>query len=294
MKKILYITLAFLLLSCFKNSLIITPEEGKYNVEVVYLDETESVIEFLNSSQIGLLTSETITPAGLIVLSHYQFIDDFDSVHDTTLAYAVFRDINSPPINIGRWLERKGLDIGDIYLENLKLEKSIRKMRSPIQHQARADTNYGIEYKLKTTNFEFKHSKKHKFRIVNKFGTEQSFELNTPDKKDFETSPKYNNKKLILKFKSRLDSLNILISVPLRTDDKFSAKPLMILKFKNLSDSKVEIDSSIINLIPNEYRQNYLLFTIVQTYKSNLNIAGYQGNVKTFISSTLYFKINLR
>ena len=47
------------------------------------------------------------------------------------------------------------------------------------------------EYKLKTTNFEFKHSAKHKFKIVNKSGLDYSFDLVTPDKKDLENLPEY-------------------------------------------------------------------------------------------------------
>ncbi|CUS99924.1 hypothetical protein JGI3_01674 [Candidatus Kryptobacter tengchongensis] len=295
MKKIIYIILALGLLGCSKNPLIITPEEEeKFNLEVIYLDETEPVIEFLNSAQTGLLTSEMMGPGGLVVLSYYQFVDDFGNRYDTTLAYALFRDMSSPPINMGRWRERKGLDLGDVYLENIKLEKSTREMRTPQQHHARMDTSYGVEYKLKITNFDFKHSKNHKFKIINKTGLEQNFELNTPDKKEFESLPEYDGKNLKLKFKSKTDSLNIIVNIPLSTQDKFVTKPVMMLKFKNLSDSKIKIDSTIINLIPSEYRRNYLIFSIVQERKSDINILGYPGNVKGFVSSTLYFKVNLR
>ncbi|MFN3134976.1 MAG: hypothetical protein ACK44H_05320, partial [Candidatus Kryptonium sp.] len=93
MKKVFYIIIIFALIGCGKNSLIIPPEEDeKFNVEVDYLDETESVVEFLNSAQTGLLTSEMMKPMGLVVLSHSQFISESGDRYDTTFAYALFRD----------------------------------------------------------------------------------------------------------------------------------------------------------------------------------------------------------
>lgn len=295
MRKFLYIVFTLLFINgCGKNSLIITPDEEEQKVEVNYLNETESVIDFLNCAQTGILTSEMMNPPGLIVLSYSKFIDESGNTYDTTLAYAVFRDLSSPPINIGRWREGKGLDIGEVYLENIKLEKSTRKLKIPSPPHGRMDTALGFEYKLKIQNFDFKHSSSHKFQIVDKSGNKQILELNTPDKKEIETLSKYDKKRLKIKFKTKTDSLNIIISTPV--EETF--KPIMILKMKNLSDSEVKIDSTVINLIPAEYRQNYLLFSIVDKQQKeiflNINIAGYPRAVLGFASSTIYFKVDPR
>ncbi|MCX7762070.1 MAG: hypothetical protein N2252_04425 [Candidatus Kryptonium sp.] len=290
-----YIVSLIVLFGCGKDSIIITPpEEENFKVEVVYLDETESIVEFLNPAQTGLLTSETMRPPSLIMLSYSQFIDDLGNKYDTTFAYALFRDMNSPPINMGRWRERRGLDIGDIYVENTKLEKSIRKIRTPSHYHGWMDTSYGIEYKLKMVNFNFKHSAKHRFKIIDKSGSERVFELETPDKKELEGLPEHAGKGLKLKLKSRADSLDIIVSVPLYQENESIIKPIMILKFKNLFTQKIKIDSSIVNLIPNEYRQSYLIFSIVQGRKRNINIPGFPENIMSFTSSTLYFKVKFR
>lgn len=291
MRRLIYIVSALLIINgCGKNSLIITPDEEEQNVEVNYLNETESVIDFLNCAQTGILTSEMINPPGLIVLSYSKFIDESGNTYDTTFAYAVFRDLNSPPFDIGRWRERKGLDIGEVYLENIKLEKSTRKLKTPSSPHGRMDTIYGFEYKLKIQNFNFKHSSSHKFQIVDKSGNKQTLELNTPDKKEIEKLSKDDKKKLKIKLKSKTDSLNIIISAPVEG----TFKPIMMLKMKDLSDSEVKIDSTVINLIPAEYRQNYLLFSIVDEQKKILNVAGYPRTVLGFVSSTIYFKVDPR
>ncbi|MEN3038457.1 MAG: hypothetical protein ABDI07_04770 [Candidatus Kryptonium sp.] len=298
MKKFLFphiFSLIVLLGGCGKDSIIITPpEEENFKIEVIYLDETESVVEFLNPAKTGLLTSETMHPPSLIMLSYSQFIDNFGNKYDTTFTYALFRDMNSPPINMGRWRERRGLDIGDIYVENTKLEKSIRKIRIPPYYHGQMDTSYGIEYKLKIANFNFKHSAKHRFKIVDKSGSEKTFELETPDRKELEGLPEYTGKDLKFKLKSRADSLNIIVSAPSYQENESNLKPIMILKLKNLSTQKIKIDSSIINLIPNEYRQNYLIFSIVQERKRNINIPGFPENITSFTSSILYFKVKFR
>ncbi len=294
MRKVFYIIIALALIGCGKNSLIITPEEDeKLNVEVIYLDETEPVVEFLNSAQTGLLTSEMMNSMGLIVLSYSQFVSELGNKYDTTLAYALFRDAQSPPIIMGRWRERKGLDIGDLYLENIKLEKSQRKIKIPSQHP-RVDPSYGVEYKFKATNFEFKHSAKHKFKIITKSGSEFFFELDTPDKKEIDDLPKYDGENLKFKFKLKTDTLTIVINVPLPGEDEFTMKPVIMLKFKNLNSPKVQIGSEILRLIPDEYKQNYLIFSIVQKYQKSVNVPGYSENAVAFVSSTLYFKVKLR
>ncbi len=291
MKKFLYIAFTLLILNgCGKNSLIITPDEEEQKIEVNYLNETESNIDFLNCAQTGLLTSEMMNPPGLIVLSYSKFIDESGSTYDTIFAYAVFRDLNSPPIDIGRWRERKGLDIGEVYLENIKLEKSTRKFKIPSHPHGRMDTTYGFEYKLKLQNFDFKHSSSHKFQIVDKSENKQTLEFNTPSKKEIETLSKDDKKKLKIKLKTKTDSLKIIISAPVEE----TSKPIMMLKIKNLSGSEFKIDSTIINLIPAEYRQNYLLFSILDEQRKIVNVLGYPRMVLGFISSTIYFKVDLR
>ncbi len=295
MKKLLHIILALTIIfnGCGKNSLIVTPaDEEKQQMEIVYLDETESIIDFLTPAQTGILNSEMMSSPGLIVLSYSQFVDERGSSSDTTFAYALFRDINSPPINMGRWQERRGLDIGDIYLENIKFEKDVRRMRNPMGHHGRADTSYGIEYKLKIGNFDFKHSSKHKFKITDKSGTERNFELDTPGKID--GIPEYDSKDLKIKLKTKADSLNILINAPIESNGEIIFKPVMLLKIKNPSTSKIKIDSNTLNLVPADYRKNYLVLSIVQSKKSLIDIPGYQFKVSGFVSSTLYFKFNLR
>lgn len=296
MKKVFYIIIIFTLIGCGKNSLIIPPDEDQQsNVEVNYLDETESVVEFLNSAQIGILTSEMMNPMGLIVLSHSQFISESGNRYDTTFAYALFRDAQSPPIMMGRWRERRGLDIGDIYLENIKLEKSFRKMKIPSQgYHGRMDSSYGMEYKLKTANFEFKHSAKHRFKIVTKSGSEHYFDIDTPDERDIDDPPKYDGESLKFKLKLKADSLNVVINIPLPDEAGFAMKPIMILKFKNLKTQKIQIGPNILKLIPDEYKQNYLMFSIVQKTQKSITIPDYQENVTAFASSTLYFKVKLR
>ncbi len=292
MKKIFNIAFALILISgCGKNSIIVPPEITQ-ETEIVYLsNETESVIEFLNPAQTGLMTSEMMDTQGFVMLSYSQFVDETGNYYDTTIAYAVFRDLNSSPINIGHWRERKGLDMGDIYLEDIKLEKSTRRMRMP-QHHHQMDTAYGFEYKLKTVNFDFKHSSKHKFKIVDKIGNERIFEIETPSKKELDALPEYDGKNLEIKLKTKSDSVNIIINAPA---DGETFKPIMMLKIKNLPDSKIKIDSTTINLIPAEYRQNYLVFSIVEKRRKKIvDIPEYPGNVLGFASSTLYFKVKLR
>jgi hypothetical protein len=68
----------------------------------------------------------------------------------------------------------------------------------------------------------------------------------------------------------------------------------MMLKIKTTSASKIELDSSVLSLIPSELRQRELIFSIVQVKRENIRISGYFGNVLTFVSSTLYFRVNLR
>jgi hypothetical protein len=294
MKKVFYITLVSLMLGCGKNSLIINPtNEETQKTEVLYLDESEPVIEFLNPFQTGMMNSEMMSNPGLLVLSYSQFIND-GRTYDTTLAYALFRDMNSPPINIGRWQERKGMDIGEIYIENLKLEKSTRKIRMHFgPPHGRMDTSYGFEYVMKTQNFDFKHSSKHKVKIINKSGDEQVFEISTPGKVTIDGSPEYDGKKLKIKFKTKVDSLNLILNA-VSTYDTSTFKPVMMLKIKTTSASKIELDSSVLSLIPSELRQRELIFSIVQVNRENIRISGYFGNVLTFVSSTLYFRVNLR
>jgi hypothetical protein len=294
MKKVFYITLVSLMLGCGKNSLIINPtNEETQKTEVLYLDESEPVIEFLNPFQTGMMNSEMMSNPGLLVLSYSQFIND-GRTYDTTLAYALFRDMNSPPINIGRWQERKGMDIGEIYIENLKLEKSTRKIRMHFgPPHGRMDTSYGFEYVMKTQNFDFKHSSKHKVKIINKSGNEQVFEISTPGKVTIDGSPEYDGKKLKIKFKTKVDSLNLILNA-VSTYDTSTFKPVMMLKIKTTSASKIELDSSVLSLIPSELRQRELIFSIVQVKRENIRISGYFGNVLTFVSSTLYFRVNLR
>jgi hypothetical protein len=294
MKKVFYITLVSLMLGCGKNSLIINPtNEETQKTEVLYLDESEPVIEFLNPFQTGMMNSEIMSNPGLLVLSYSQFIND-GRTYDTTLAYALFRDMNSPPINIGQWQERKGMDIGEIYIENLKLEKSTRKIRMHFgPPHGRMDTSYGFEYVMKTQNFDFKHSSKHKVKIINKSGNEQVFEISTPGKVTIDGSPEYDGKKLKIKFKTKVDSLNLILNA-VSTYDTSTFKPVMMLKIKTTSASKIELDSSVLSLIPSELRQRELIFSIVQVKRENIRISGYFGNVLTFVSSTLYFRVNLR
>jgi hypothetical protein len=294
MKKVFYITLVSLMLGCGKNSLIINPtNEETQKTEVLYLDESEPVIEFLNPFQTGMMNSEMMSNPGLLVLSYSQFIND-GRTYNTTLAYALFRDMNSPPINIGRWQERKGMDIGEIYIENLKLEKSTRKIRMHFgPPHGRMDTSYGFEYVMKTQNFDFKHSSKHKVKIINKSGDEQVFEISTPGKVTIDGSPEYDGKKLKIKFKTKVDSLNLILNA-VSTYDTSTFKPVMMLKIKTTSASKIELDSSVLSLIPSELRQRELIFSIVQVKRENIRISGYFGNVLTFVSSTLYFRVNLR
>jgi hypothetical protein len=294
MKKVFYITLVSLMLGCGKNSLIINPtNEETQKTEVLYLDESEPVIEFLNPFQTGMMNSEMMSNPGLLVLSYSQFLND-GRTYDTTLAYALFRDMNSPPINIGRWQERKGMDIGEIYIENLKLEKSTRKIRMHFgPPHGRMDTSYGFEYVMKTQNFDFKHSSKHKVKIINKSGDEQVFEISTPGKVTIDGSPEYDGKKLKIKFKTKVDSLNLILNA-VSTYDTSTFKPVMMLKIKTTSASKIELDSSVLSLIPSELRQRELIFSIVQVKRENIRISGYFGNVLTFVSSTLYFRVNLR
>jgi hypothetical protein len=294
MKKVFYITLVSLMLGCGKNSLIINPtNEETQKTEVLYLDESEPVIEFLNPFQTGMMNSEMMSNPGLLVLSYSQFIND-GRTYDTTLAYALFRDMNSPPINIGRWQERKGMDIGEIYIENLKLEKSTRKIRMHFgPPHGRMDTSYGFEYVMKTQNFDFKHSSKYKVKIINKSGDEQVFEISTPGKVTIDGSPEYDGKKLKIKFKTKVDSLNLILNA-VSTYDTSTFKPVMMLKIKTTSASKIELDSSVLSLIPSELRQRELIFSIVQVKRENIRISGYFGNVLTFVSSTLYFRVNLR
>jgi hypothetical protein len=294
MKKVFYITIVSLMLGCGKNSLIINPtNEETQKTEVLYLDESEPVIEFLNPFQTGMMNSEMMSNPGLLMLSYSQFIND-GRTYDTTLAYALFRDMNSPPINIGRWQERKGMDIGEIYIENLKLEKSTRKIRMHFgPPHGRMDTSYGFEYVMKTQNFDFKHSSKHKVKIINKSGDEQVFEISTPGKVTIDESPEYDGKKLKIKFKTKVDSLNLILNA-VSTYDTSTFKPVMMLKIKTTSASKIELDSSVLSLIPSELRQRELIFSIVQVKRENIRISGYFGNVLTFVSSTLYFRVNLR
>jgi hypothetical protein len=294
MKKVFYITLVSLMLGCGKNSLIINPtNEETQKTEVLYLDESEPVIEFLNPFQTGMMNSEMMSNPGLLVLSYSQFIND-GRTYDTTLAYALFRDMNSPPINIGRWQERRGIDIGEIYIENLKLEKSTRKIRMHFgPPHGRMDTSYGFEYVMKTQNFDFKHSSKHKVKIINKSGDEQVFEISTPGKVTIDGSPEYDGKKLKIKFKTKVDSLNLILNAVSKYDTS-TFKPVMMLKIKTTSASKIELDSSVLSLIPSELRQRELIFSIVQVKRENIKISGYFGNVLTFVSSTLYFRVNLR
>jgi hypothetical protein len=294
MKKVFYITFVSLMLGCGKNSLIINPtNEETQKTEVLYLDESEPVIEFLNPFQTGMMNSEMMSNPGLLVLSYSQFLND-GRTYDTTLAYALFRDMNSPPINIGRWQERKGMDIGEIYIENLKLEKSTRKIRMHFgPPHGRMDTSYGFEYVMKTQNFDFKHSSKHKVKIINKSGDEQVFEISTPGKVTIDGSPEYDGKKLKIKFKTKVDSLNLILNA-VSTYDTSTFKPVMMLKIKTTSASKIELDSSVLSLIPSELRQRELIFSIVQVKRENIRISGYFGNVLTFVSSTLYFRVNLR
>ena len=294
MKKVFYITLVSLMLGCGKNSLIINPtNEETQKTEVLYLDESEPVIEFLNPFQTGMMNSEIMSNPGLLVLSYSQFIND-GRTYDTTLAYALFRDMNSPPINIGRWQERKGMDIGEIYIENLKLEKSTRKIRMHFgPPHGRMDTSYGFEYVMKTQNFDFKHSSKHKVKIINKSGDEQVFEISTPGKVTIDGSPEYDGKRLKIKFKTKVDSLNLILNA-VSTYDTSTFKPVMMLKIKTTSAAKIELDSSVLSLIPSELRQRELIFSIVQVKRENIRISGYFGNVLTFVSSTLYFRVNLR
>jgi hypothetical protein len=294
MKKVFYITLVSLMLGCGKNSLIINPtNEETQKTEVLYLDESEPVIEFLNPFQTGMMNSEMMSNPGLLVLSYSQFIND-GRTYDTTLAYALFRDMNSPPINIGQWQERRGIDIGEIYIENLKLEKSTRKIRMHFgPPHGRMDTSYGFEYVMKTQNFDFKHSSKHKVKIINKSGDEQVFEISTPGKVTIDGSPEYDGKKLKIKFKTKVDSLNLILNA-VSTYDTSTFKPVMMLKIKTTSASKIELDSSVLSLIPSELRQRELIFSIVQVKRENIRISGYFGNVLTFVSSTLYFRVNLR
>ncbi len=294
MKKVFYITLVSLMLGCGKNSLIINPtNEETQKTEVLYLDESEPVIEFLNPFQTAMMNSEMISNPGLLVLSYSQFLND-GRTYDTTLAYALLRDMNSPPINIGRWQERKGMDIGEIYIENLKLEKSTRKIRMHFgPPHGRMDTSYGFEYVMKTQNFDFKHSSKHKVKIINKSGDEQVFEISTLGKVTIDGSPEYDGKKLKIKFKTKVDSLNLILNA-VSTYDTSTFKPVMMLKIKTTSASKIELDSSVLSLIPSELRQRELIFSIVQVKRENIRISGYFGNVLTFVSSTLYFRVNLR
>jgi hypothetical protein len=294
MKKVFYITLVSLMLGCGKNSLIINPtNEETQKTEVLYLDESEPVIEFLNPFQTGMMNSEMMSNPGLLVLSYSQFLND-GRTYDTTLAYALFRYMNSPPINIGRWQERKGMDIGEIYIENLKLEKSTRKIRMHFgPPHGRMDTSYGFEYVMKTQNFDFKHSSKHKVKIIYKSGDEQVFEISTPGKVTIDGSPEYDGKKLKIKFKTKVDSLNLILNA-VSTYDTSTFKPVMMLKIKTTSASKIELDSSVLSLIPSELRQRELIFSIVQVKRENIRISGYFGNVLTFVSSTLYFRVNLR
>jgi hypothetical protein len=294
MKKVFYITLVSLMLGCGKNSLIINPtNEETQKTEVLYLDESEPVIEFLNPFQTGMMNSEMMSNPGLLVLSYSQFIND-GRTYDTTLAYALFRDMNSPPINIGQWQERRGIDIGKIYIENLKLEKSTRKIRMHFgPPHGRMDTSYGFEDVMKTQNFDFKHSSKHKVKIINKSGDEQVFEISTPGKVTIDGSPEYDGKKLKIKFKTKVDSLNLILNAVSKYDTS-TFKPVMMLKIKTTSASKIELDSSVLSLIPSELRQRELIFSIVQVKRENIRISGYFGNVLTFVSSTLYFRVNLR
>jgi len=294
MKKVFYITFVSLMLGCGKNSLIINPtNEETQKTEVLYLDESEPVIEFLNPFQTGMMNSEMMSNPGLLVLSYSQFLND-GRTYDTTLAYALFRDMNSPPINIGQWQERRGIDIGEIYIENLKLEKSTRKIRMHFgPPHGRMDTSYGFEYVMKTQNFDFKHSSKHKVKIINKSGDEQVFEISTPGKVTIDGSPEYDGKKLKIKFKTKVDSLNLILNAVSKYDTS-TFKPVMMLKIKTTSASKIELDSSVLSLIPSELRQRELIFSIVQVKRENIRISGYFGNVLTFVSSTLYFRVNLR
>ncbi len=280
---------------CGKNSLIINPsDEETQETEVLYLDESEPVVEFLNPFQTGMMNSEMMSTPGLLLLSYSQFVNEIGKTFDTTLAYALFRDMSSPPINIGHWQERKGIDIGEIYIENFKLEKSTRKIRMHFgPPHGRMDTSYGFEYVMKTQNFDFKHSSKHKVRVINKSGDEQVFEISTPVKVTIDGSPEYDGKKLKIRFKTKVDSINLILNA-VSTYDPSTFKPVMMLKIKAPSATKIEIDSSVLSLIPMELRQRELIFSIVQAKKENIRISGYFGNVLTFVSSTLYFKVNLR
>jgi hypothetical protein len=186
------------------------------------------------------------------------------------------------------------MDIGEIYIENLKLEKSTRKIRMHFgPPHGRMDTSYGFEYVMKTQNFDFKHSSKHKVKIINKSGNEQVFEISTPGKVTIDGSPEYDGKKLKIKFKTKVDSLNLILNA-VSTYDTSTFKPVMMLKIKTTSASKIELDSSVLSLIPSELRQRELIFSIVQVKRENIRISGYFGNVLTFVSSTLYFRVNLR
>lgn len=295
MKKVFYIALVSLIFGCGKNSLIINPiDEETQKTEVLYLDESEPVIEFLNPFQTGMMNSEMMSTPGLFVLSYSQFINEIGETFDTTLAYALFRDMSSPPINIGRWQERKGIDIGEIYIENFKLEKSTRKIRMHFgPPHGRMDTSYGFEYVMKTQNFNFKHSSKHRIKVIDKAGREQLFEISTPAKLTIDGSPEYDGKKLKIKFKTKVDSINLILSA-ISTYNSSTFKPVMMLKIKAPSTSKIELDSSVLSLIPAELRQKELIFSIVQAKKENIRISGYFGDLLTFVSSTLYFRVNLR
>lgn len=109
-----------------------------------------------------------------------------------------------------------------------------------------------------------------------------------------ENLPEYDGENLKFKLKLKADSLDIVVNTPLPDEGEFAMKPIMMLKFKNLNTQKIQIGPNILKLIPDEYKQNYLIFSIVQKYQRSISIPDYQGNVTGFVSSTLYFKVKLR
>jgi hypothetical protein len=236
-----------------------------------------------------------------MILSYYRYVDESRNIRDTTIAYAVFRDKRFPisVVWAGKYREFRGIDVGDVYVDDFKLVKARRRLRRlvmmPIHPPIPPDTaSYGVEYRMKSDDFKFKHRSTHTWMIKWKGGGQVSLKVETPEKPDIGFL-RYNRDKNVIEFgiRSKLDSIFILLNASVERDKMLMMKPVLLIRVRNPGDV-VRIEPKILRMIPPHMRARKITLTIVQFKSRIFRIPGYKDKVLGYVSSTLSFKIKLR
>lgn len=273
---LLFLTLS--LTGCEKPGPIELQEKGTSEVTEV---EPVAVGFFDDADTTGLLASEREQYFAELVLAGIRYDTPTDS-HTVALARGIFQDKGDSLIIRGKKVYRT-LDVGEIFIDGLRLNKLQRRIKFILPILPPVDTSVGVYYHLQSRDgiggqgFRYLDSHRYEWEVVNTAGTSRILTLSAPEL--LVTSPHPRNvvsqrSGLTVTWRGGEESVELLVHA---RETGGTLRPVLKLRLRN-AERRVHLAPKILRLLPVDRYQQFV-FSFISRSRSETTVAGYPDAV---------------